>query len=174
MDAEGGPVDDVGRPLPESRRNPIVYYGQLIKESLSAAAQAGRLGPLERATVERVLESLQNITFSPPVPTSWDYTPSNWIVDEHGELVGVIDFENMAWGVRADPFVRLVVDYFPDSPECECAFCDGYGGEPQREHAEQLHIGCVLYGLYYTTLAGKTGDPTCIERARRAFAACSM
>jgi len=173
MDAHGRPVDDAGNALAESPRDPAAYYERLIEGSLRAASDAGTLLPPERETVSRVLGSLSGIEFSRPVPTSRDYTPNNWIVDNQGRLVGIIDFENMGWWMRTDPFVRLVIDYFPYSPECERAFYHGYGAEPPKAEPEQLHIGCVLYGLNYAMAAGKTGDPKSAERARRAFAVCA-
>jgi len=89
-------------------------------ESLEAARP--QLLDGERQLVERTLVELASLSFPFSVSTSLDFTPGNWIVDRDGKLQGVIDFENMVWGLRTDPLVRLSVDYFPVHPEFEAAF----------------------------------------------------
>jgi hypothetical protein len=173
MDADGLPARGTDREQLNGERDPVAYYRGLIENGVRRATRAGGLNASYTAAAERVLASLSGIEFAEPVPTSWDFTPNNWVVDEQGKLVGIIDFENMAWGLRADPFVRLVIDYFPHDGKCEEAFYAGYGCAPPKEAPEQLHIGCVLYGLYYATVAGDTGDTKAAERAMRAFAVCT-
>jgi len=106
------------------------------------------------------------------VPTFFDYTPGNWIVDESGDLLGIIDFENMGWGLPADPFARLVLDYFPMCAEGRDSFYTGYGRCMESECPEQVRLGFLIYGLYYKTQGALRSSTAMAERARRAFVAC--
>jgi hypothetical protein len=170
----GQAVNNDGVPLREPDRDPVLYYRRCIGESLQAAEAAHALDSAEKQTVDRVIDSLTNISFPSPVPTSFDYTPGNWIVDEVGNFRGLIDFENMAWGLAADPFARLLIDYFPNNRRCAEAFYAGYGSRPPQEDRDQVRIGCLLYALLYKTLAAERGSAKDAERGQRAFALCSF
>ncbi|HUT60488.1 MAG TPA: aminoglycoside phosphotransferase family protein [Phycisphaerae bacterium] len=173
MDELGSPVGDVGGRLDDEPTDPVLRYRAAIEASLSKAEAAGAVDDDETRIARDVLDSLRGLTFDAPVPTSFDYTPGNWVVDERGELTGVIDFENMAWGLREDPFVRLLVDYFPQSRRLEDAFCDGYGRRPFEQHPERVRIGLLLYALLYKTEAVELKRPELAGRGERAFGLCS-
>lgn len=172
MDENGRPVDNAGHPLSPPPTDPAAYYRQMLEQSIASAAQARALSQEDEATARAVLDSLPHLSFGPPVPASFDYTPGNWIVDTSGQLQAVIDFENMVWGLPADPFVRLMVDYFPQDPLLEEAFWDGYGGRPPVEVFAQARIGLLLYGLLYGGLAAASGKASQTQRARSAFGLC--
>jgi hypothetical protein len=172
MDADGLPARGPGQNALDGERDPMAYYGGLIENGLRTAADSGGLTAPYRAAAERVLRSLPGVDFPEPVPTSRDFAPNNWLVNGRGMLVGIIDFESMGWGLRTDSFVRLAADYFPRLRRCEDAFFGGYGSRPPQEQPQQLHIGCVLRGLRYATVAGETGDTRAAECAGRAFAVC--
>jgi hypothetical protein len=80
-------------------------------------------------------------------PINQDYSPGNWLVDEQGKLVGVIDFECMAWGVRVDSFALLWERYFPENPPFEEAFWDGYGVDLVKELPLQVFNVCIKVGI---------------------------
>lgn len=173
MDEQGRPVSYAGEPVEKASSNAAENYRQILSESLSGAESACIIDATERRTAEKVIESLGRISFPSPVPTSFDYTPGNWIVDSSGNFRGLIDFENMAWGLAADPFARLLVDYFPQSRAYAEAFYAGYGGRPPEDSPEQVRIGLVLYGLYYKTQGAARGSAKDVERGRQAFSLCS-
>jgi len=166
MDAHGSPIKSDSVEI-EGIQNPAARYEALMLESLAAVRP--QLLDEERRLVERTLVELTSLSFPFSVPTSLDFTPGNWIVNRDGKLLGVIDFENMVWGLRTDPSVRLSVDYFPAHPEFEAAFCNGYGGNPVKTYPAHFRIGCILYGLGYLGLGIKRGDSPTIDRGHRAF-----
>ena len=84
----------------------------------------------------------------------------------------VIDFENTGWGLPADPFARLVVDYFPLCGDGRNAFYEGYGRDMESECPAQVRIGLVIYALYYKTWAATHDNASLADRARRAFEIC--
>lgn len=173
MDHSGQPTDDAGQVLPEGTCDPIAYYTEQIERSLAAAKKAKAIQRSEELTASNVIESLGKMTFQRPVLTSWDYTPGNWIVDRNGRLIGIIDFENMAWGLRADPLTRLLVDYFPHCAGAKDAFHMGYGQHLLDDFFDQVRMGCLLYGLWYLTYGTNNANPVSIERGHVALRACS-
>lgn len=168
-----GIMDERGQPTENgAAADPVIYYRRAIQKCLADAEAARALDPDEERIARSVLDAVPDISFPPPTPTFFDYTPGNWIVDGSGGLSGIIDFEHMAWGLPADPFARLLLDYFPLCEQGREAFYAGYGRDMERQHPEQVRIGCAIYALYYKTLATRRNDPAMADRARRAFAAC--
>lgn len=173
MDEHGRAVDNAGAYLEQPLVNPVTCYRMWISESMKAGEAAHAIDATEARIVRNVIDSLERIDFPPPIPTSFDYTPGNWIVDDSGDFRGLIDFENMVWGLAADPFARLLLDYFPRSRKVEDAFYSGYGSRPPEESRDQVRIGCILYALFYKTQASQKGSASDAERAKRAFEFCA-
>ena len=166
MDEHGQPTDDACTP------DAAMYYDRVIRKCLADAQAADALDTDEEQIAQAVLNSVSGVSFAPPVPTFFDYTPGNWIVDGSGDLSGVIDFENMGWGLPTDPFPRLALNYFPLCRDGREAFYAGYGRDVEGECREQVRIGCIVYALVYKTQAMLRSDAGMGERAQRAFAAC--
>ena len=88
-----------------------------------------------------------------PVPTNWDLSPNNWMVDEDGSFNGFIDFENMLWGIPLDSFAVIKERYAFDKPFLKESFLCGYGLE-QNEVTEvkqkilgvKSSIASIVYG----------------------------
>ena len=66
----------------------------------------------------------------PLVPTHGDWQPRNWLTD--GDEVRVIDFGRFAFRAAATDLARLTAQEWRESPACEEAFLDGYGGDPRH------------------------------------------
>lgn len=78
---------------------------------------------------------------------SWDSTPGNWLVDERGVLTGMIDFENMLWGIDVDSFSILFSRYFSGNPAAGKAFFQGYGPEVLRNRSAEIQICCIKMAI---------------------------
>ncbi len=173
----GGPwfgiMDENGRPAYDNfSQNPTVYYHCNLENGLNEAKVACALNADEEGTAQAVAAAIDKMKFGPPVPTFFDYTPGNWIVNASGEFTGIIDFENMAWGLPADPFARLLIDYFPNCPKGKESFYAGYGRRMDIDCPEQICIGGILYALYYKTQGVLQNRPDMIERGQRGFTRC--
>jgi|GEM_PF-1412011 len=170
MDEEGRPIDWSGQPLSASRRTDLVLQ---MREFLTAQLERGKaigcLASDEQEAITWAIDAADCYASEVPVPTSEDFTPGNWLVDDKGDLVAVIDLENMHWGDRMNPFARLVLEYFPKNPEGEQAFYKGYGSCPPKEHIDQARIAYIMYAASYTIAGVESNDPGSSERGRRAF-----
>ncbi|HHW30258.1 MAG TPA: hypothetical protein GXX20_01070 [Clostridiaceae bacterium] len=96
---------------------------------------------------EWALENVEVFKDSIPVPISWDSTPGNWLVDEDENFTGMIDFENMLWGIDVDNFAILFERYFPDCPNGKDAFFRGYGADVLENKELMIKIVCIKKGL---------------------------
>ncbi len=64
-----------------------------------------------------------------------------------GSHAGMIDFENMLWGVDVDSFAALFEKYFINDEVSMKAFFEGYGAEILREKHIQIRISCIKLAL---------------------------
>jgi fructosamine-3-kinase len=170
VDDKGLPIDWSGNPLSLEMRHDLP--GQkldVLTKILKSGNSLDCFDQSERQILQWAIESVECYASEKPVPTSEDYTPGNWLVDNNGELVAIIDFENMLWGDRMLPFARLLNDYFPHYPGCEKAFYDGYGSCPPDEQPVQAKIACAIYAGHYVTLGNKEDNQGYIKRGRAAF-----
>jgi aminoglycoside phosphotransferase (APT) family kinase protein len=99
--------------------------------------------PAEAAHMRRLADRHIEV-FDRPVAASMlhmDVWAENILVDEHGRLTGLIDWDRALWG---DPEIEFaVLDYCGIS---EPAFWEGYGG--MREQSLEAEIRRVFYLLY--------------------------
>jgi hypothetical protein len=136
------------------------------------AADALRLGcvfPEQLAIIHHAAEVAEQLPVALAVPTASDYTPGNWLVNPSGKLAAIIDFENMSWGTRIDPFVRLKLDYFPEHPSRSAAFLQGYGADPTAQDQERFWVACVIYAAYHAIAGAELGDPQHSRTSDRTF-----
>ena len=170
MDENGMPIDWSGRPLSANRRvDPVLQ----MREHLTAQLERGKAIGCFTSIMQEALKWAINVAdcydSEIPVPTIEDFTPENWLVDQNGDLVAVIDLENMLWGDPMTPFTRLVLDYFPENPEGEQAFYKSYGSRPPEENIEKARVGWIIYAAAYTIAGAESSDIKDSERGRRAF-----
>ena len=81
------------------------------------------------------------------MPVSWDSTPGNWLVDDRGVMTGLIDFENMLWGIDVDSFSILFARYFSDNPSAAQAFFQGYGPGVLQHRSAEIQICCIKMAI---------------------------
>jgi fructosamine-3-kinase len=170
VDDKGLPIDWSGNPLSLEMQHDLP--GQkldVLTKILKSSDSFNCFDQSERQILQWAIESVECYASEKPIPTSEDYTPGNWLVDNNGELTAIIDFENMLWGDRMFPFARLLNDYFPHYPNGEKAFYDGYGSCPPDEQPDQAKIACAIYAGHYVTLGHKEKNEGYIERGRVAF-----
>lgn len=147
-DLKGTPID-----LSPSK-NPMNYVYDSIQETSNRCEEQNLLTPMEIELVQWALHNIQVFEHVKPVPISWDSTPGNWLVDECGTVTGMIDFENMLWGIDVDHFSILFERYFANNKVAMNAFFNGYGLEVLKDKKEQIQICCIkmaIADIYYGT-----------------------
>ena len=94
-----------------------------------------------------------------PVPTHWDLTQNNWMVDEDGNFTGFIDFENMRWGLSLDSFAVTQERYTFDRPFLLKSFYEGYGlvlDDVTQLKQSVLSINSSLASVYFGHIDNNT------------------
>ncbi|MNW23489.1 Phosphotransferase enzyme family protein [compost metagenome] len=142
-----GPMDQVGNPLEAIPcKDPISYVTDSIRDVARECLGKGLLVPSEIELMEWALQNVEVFEHTQPVPVNWDSTPGNWLVDRMGRFMGMIDFENMLWGIDVDSFSILFERYFEDQTIMK-SFFNGYGLEVLEEKSTHIKICCIKLGL---------------------------
>jgi hypothetical protein len=147
-DLNGNPIDL------SPTKNSIYYVYDSIHETSNRCEEQNLLTSMEIELVQWALQNVKVFEHVKPAPISWDSTPGNWLVNEDGTLTGMIDFENMLWGIDVDHFSILFERYFADNKVAMNAFFKGYGVDVLKEKKEQIQICCIkmaIGDIYYGT-----------------------
>jgi len=107
--------------------NPVDYIISELQSILKSGYDKGFLNNSDKELVEWCINNSDVFTNSKPVPTNWDFSQNNWMVDDNGEFTGFIDFENMLWGIDVDSFGVVIERYTQNRPILRQALFDGYG-----------------------------------------------
>ncbi|WP_339224777.1 aminoglycoside phosphotransferase family protein [Paenibacillus sp. FSL H8-0332] len=143
-----GRPDINGNPIELSHNeDPVNYVSNSIREVTARCMEEDLLQSSEIALTDWALQNAQIFRHSKPVPISWDSTPGNWLVDDQGILTGMIDFENMLWGLAVDNFSILFARYFIDHPSARDAYFAGYGLEVLKDQSAEIQICCIKMAL---------------------------
>ncbi|MDF9842314.1 MULTISPECIES: aminoglycoside phosphotransferase family protein [unclassified Paenibacillus] len=143
-----GRPDQNGKPIELYHHSePVTYIRQSLTDLGSQCLAANLLEPAEEQCLEWALAQAAVFAGAKPVPVSWDSTPGNWLVGADGEFAGMIDFENMLWGVEVDSFAALFGKYFISDEASMKAFFAGYGADILREKQIQIRISCIKLAL---------------------------
>ncbi len=142
----GVPARD-GSPAEGAATDAVEYIGAEFEELTGKAETHGWLSTAERAVVERARAMIPAFEGERPTPCHRDYCPVNWIVDAHGDWIGVIDYEFARWDVRVAEFAR-----YPDwdwmlRPDLTDALLDGYGRPFSSQEEDQLLVARAKYAL---------------------------
>ncbi|QTV79529.1 phosphotransferase family protein [Microbacterium sp. NIBRBAC000506063] len=159
--------------------------GELLRLFHSQASRAGGREAEERITrrtrewldaehriagdVEaRLREALDALDPGDPplVPTHGDWQPRNWLVD--GDEVRVIDFGRFAFRAAATDLAWLAAQEWRESPVCEEAFLDGYGGDPR--HPEHWLLVRLREAIGTAVWAFQVGDANFEAQGHRMIA----
>ncbi|AIQ51924.1 phosphotransferase [Paenibacillus sp. FSL R7-0331] len=143
-----GRPDQNGQPIELFHHtDPVIYIRQSLSDLGTKCKEAALLQTAEAEGLIWALENADVFAGARPVPVSWDSTPGNWLVGAEGEFAGMIDFENMLWGVDVDSFAALFEKYFINDEVSMKAFFAGYGAEILQEKQIQLRISCIKLAL---------------------------
>ncbi len=143
-----GRPDKDGNPIElYHHRNPVNYITNSIRDIANLCIQEGWLDPFEVELMEWTIQNVEVFEYTKPVPISWDSTPGNWLVDKDGIFAGMIDFENMLWGIDVDNFSILFERYFTDNKSAMRAFFKGYGLEILKEKNLEIKICCIKMAI---------------------------
>ena len=156
-----------GRPLGEHHSDPVEYMRADLNRWFSRALRLNCLSKSELKLARWALENLGVFSQEPPIPINEDYTPGNWLVNQKGEFLGVVDFECMYWGAEVDSFAILWERYFARSPKAERAFFEGYGMNPLSERPLQVKHVCIKIGIADVVWGIEKGKNKNIELGRR-------
>jgi aminoglycoside phosphotransferase (APT) family kinase protein len=143
-----------------------VMWGKLVAD----VAAVGYYNRAEQAQLAGLLDEYLPL-FDRPVPASllhMDVWAQNILVDEHGNLTGLVDWDRALWG---DPEIEFaVLDYCGVSVP---SFWEGYGKTRERSPEERVrNIFYLLYEIqkYIVIRHGRNRDPATASSYRRQVA----
>ncbi|MBT3269351.1 aminoglycoside phosphotransferase family protein [Candidatus Poribacteria bacterium] len=142
-----GSCDRDGHALGVPVTDAVEYIAAAYEEDIGRGARGGWLSEQELAVIERARVMIPAFAGERPIPCHRDYCPVNWIVDDDGEWIGVIDYEFSRWDVRVSDFSR-----YPDwdwmlRPDLTDAFFEGYGRPLSPVEQDQLLVSRTQYAL---------------------------
>lgn len=163
-----GRPDKDGAPIElNCYHDPVTYIRSSIEETYTHCITNHSLDQDEIQLVEWALENATVFKDSKPVPVSWDSTPGNWLVDAKGDFAGMIDFENMLWGIDVESFSILFERYFNESEMAKRAFFEGYGNKILAEKYIHIRITCIKLALGNIWWGTVNDSPRVIEYGRQ-------
>lgn len=163
-----GRPDQDGHPIELFHHtDPVIYIRKSLNDLGTKCQDANLLQPAEEEGLKWALEQADVFAGAKPVPVSWDSTPGNWLVRADGEFAGMIDFENMLWGVDVDSFAALFEKYFIKDAASMEAFFSGYGAEILQEKQIQINISCIKLALGDIYWGTRQGMPGVAEKGRQ-------
>jgi Ser/Thr protein kinase RdoA (MazF antagonist) len=126
---------------------------------------SGLLTARELATARTEVEALMRLPCPVMVPCHRDYTPRNWLVDDHA--LYIVDFEWSRTDAWVSDLARLHLGIWEARPDLQAAFLRGYGLELDDTDQAILHGCAVLTAVWLLIKARETGQPS-FEDATRA------
>jgi len=143
-----------GTPFDKNAKTSSVdFITSSLENTLKQGYDKGLLSDNDKKLVEWSINNCDVFSESKPVPTNWDYSPQNWMVDSNGDFTGIIDFENMLWGIDVSSFGVVIERYTYDRPNLRQAIFEGYGLENDLKRQMEIRIisvniaiGDIVYG----------------------------
>lgn len=120
--------------------DPVIYIASSIESIFQKGYDQGLFSDNDKELLDWCLKNSHVFSGCKPVPTHWDYSQNNWMIDETGNFTGIIDFENTLWGIDYDSFGVTVERYALDEPELLKALFAGYGMEQTEQNRVKLQI----------------------------------
>ena len=136
-----------GRCVPDAPRDAVIWVEHSLDEWVERGRRTGCLTTDELAVVDAARPLLPAFADERPIPCHRDYCPANWLVDDAGRWVGVIDFEFSRWDVRAFDFVRHPDWDYIERPRRVEALLAGYGRAFSEAEERQRLVAHVHYAL---------------------------
>jgi hypothetical protein len=127
--------------------DPTYYIMSSLERILKLGFDKQLFDNSDKHLVEWCINKCDTFKSCVPVPTNWDFSQNNWLVDENGMFTGLIDFENMLWGIDVDSFGVIIERYTYDKPHLRDSFYKGYGLESNPEKQLQIFIVSVKMAI---------------------------
>lgn len=157
-----------GLPLENNvKTDPVHYINSALEDILKSGYDKELLNNSDKKLVEWCMKQSDVFTNSRSVPTNWDFSQNNWMVDENGMFTGFIDFENMLWGIDVDSFGVVIERYTQDRLRLRKALFEGYGLDDSLEKQLQLKIVSVKMAIADITYGASIGDDRFFSLGRK-------
>ena len=147
-----GFIKDDGCPADEhANKNPIAYISGFIEFFYKSLHDKKQIEDFYKPLIECAIRECVIFSDDVPVPTNWDLSPQNWLVNDNGDFTGFIDFENTSWGISLDSFGVVTHRYACDKPHLAKSFFEGYGlvfDETIKQKMKILDIKQALAELF--------------------------
>ncbi|MCM1991390.1 aminoglycoside phosphotransferase family protein [Oceanirhabdus seepicola] len=150
--ADGSPLDS------NVKTNPVDYINCALESILKSGYDKELLNNSDKKLVEWCMKHSDVFVNSKPVPTNWDFSQNNWMVDKNGKFTGFIDFENMLWGIDVDSFGVVIERYTQNRPKLRKALFEGYGLNNSEKKQLQLKIVSIKMAIADITYGASIGD----------------
>lgn len=140
--------------------DPVEYVFDSLNSQVKTGYDIGTIDSSAKPLMDWCLENCGIFSDEVPVPTNWDFSPQNWMVDESGELTGFIDFENMLWGISLDSF-NVVLErprYAFHKPHLAEALFQGYCLDNDEKTQQKLKILKTKLALIDTNYGHTVND----------------
>lgn len=148
------------------KTDPIDYVASTLAMLLKEGYDKGLLDNSDKSLVEWCIKNSNAFNNSKPVPTNWDFSQNNWMIDSSGNFTGFIDFENMLWGIDIDNFGVVLERYTQDKPKLTQAMFEGYGLENDVKREIQLRIVSVKLAVADIIYGSSNNDNRIFSLAR--------
>jgi hypothetical protein len=129
------------------------YAGRLLAEFDGWVAR-GRLTGREICAARELVAGVADVSV-PLVPTHYDGTPRNWLIDKG--TVRLIDFEWVDWNPWCNDLVKLRRWPWRDNSELGRAFLAGYGKTLDEPHSRILPALEMLSAVFVITWSHEHG-----------------
>lgn len=146
--------------------DPVDYINISLENMFKSGYDKGVLYDNDKRLVQWCLNNSYVFKDSKPVPTNWDFSQNNWMVDTQGNFKGIIDFENMLWGIDLDSFGIVIERYTQNKPSLRKSIFEGYGLEDSIERQMQLRIISIKRAIADITYGSNTRDDRLISLGR--------
>lgn len=127
--------------------DPVKYTVFNIQKWLNKSLLLKILEHKEKELVDWALNNCKCFENEKPCLVNTDYTPGNWIVNKDGKFLGVVDLEDMHWGIRAENFAHLWTKFTSFESMENKAFYDGYEEDFYNNNPIQSIIACIKLAL---------------------------
>jgi len=123
-----GFIKDDGNSIDEhANKNPVTYVSDFIEFFYKSLHNKKQIDDSYKPLIEWATRECDIFSDEIPVPTNWDLSPQNWLVNDSGNFTGFIDFEHTSWGISLDSFGVVTHRYAYDKPQLIKSFFEGYG-----------------------------------------------
>lgn len=146
-----------GSPQGGTSTDPVSFVRGSIETRLRQGVDRGHWTGEEQKFIAHAMETwCLALDSERPTAIHRDFGPRNWLTNEAGDLVGVIDWEHSRWDVLAADLNRAWDDTFLTQPWLADAFSQGYGRleEKLRQQIQALRLMGAVAGIVWSIEVG--------------------